>query len=100
MDLSTLVDWLLNQSVPLVILVGIGWFFGFRFWPWLTKEYFPARNDIERARDQALVLVGRHLENAAIAFSHFAVTMSEFAELCGRDLVSAQSAENDPLADS
>jgi len=75
MDISALVDWVVDQSLPMAILAGIGWFAYFRLWPWLTEVYIPSRQAADEKMSAALELMARHMENAAIALNHF-------AELC------------------
>jgi hypothetical protein len=60
MDITTLTDWLLNQSIPLVILAGLGWFLLAKLWPWLTEVYIPAQQQLDEKMAESFVQVALH----------------------------------------
>jgi hypothetical protein len=80
MDTISLTDWLLNQSIPLVILCGLGWFMLAKLWPWLTEVYIPAQQQIDEKMAESFVQVALHLENSAAALDRFAEAMVRFCE--------------------
>jgi hypothetical protein len=71
-DITPIADWLLNQSIPIIILVGIGWFLVRKFWPWLTEVYLPAQQELDKETINALLQVAAYQESAAVALEHFA----------------------------
>ena len=54
-------DFISKDGLATASLVFLGWFLTTRIWPWLTKEYWPARTRQEEARNGIMKVLGDNL---------------------------------------